>query len=279
MAFCKLLTVLVLIHNTGGEKGLHGAEMRSSIVGGNNAAKGRWPWMVHLNITSDSKIKWRCGGTILNEYWVLTAARCWDSRRNPDYRRSMVWVGAYQLRKGAVRYMGIKNVITHSRFQAVSSGFINDIALIHLKKKLIFSDEVQPVSLPSVNNNFGPSSECWITGWGNLGKVPLQDPETLQELKIPILSEKDCKRWYSEITPDMMCAGYINGGKDACDGDYGGPLVCRTAGGFIQAGIMSNGNPDGCGLPGRPGIYTQVSKHLRFINDHIHQREEASAEV
>lgn len=60
-------------------EGFMGAEVRSSIIGGKNSAEGRWPWMVHLNITTDDgEQKWRCGGTILNNYWVLTAGRCWD---------------------------------------------------------------------------------------------------------------------------------------------------------------------------------------------------------
>lgn len=62
-------------------------------------------------------------------------------------------------------------------------------------------------------------------------------------------------------------------------GDYGGPLVCRGASGFVQVGIMSYGSRDGCALPGHPGVYTRVSKYLRFINDYIHHGEEASAEV
>lgn len=62
-------------------------------------------------------------------------------------------------------------------------------------------------------------------------------------------------------------------------GDYGGPLVCRARGGFKQVGIMSYGSPDGCALPGRPGVYTRVSKYLDFIKYYIQQSEEASAEV
>lgn len=62
-------------------------------------------------------------------------------------------------------------------------------------------------------------------------------------------------------------------------GDYGGPLVCRGAKGFMQVGIMSYGSPDGCGLPGHPAVYTLVSKHKDYIDGYIHQTEEASAEV
>ncbi|KAI3360300.1 hypothetical protein L3Q82_014622 [Scortum barcoo] len=266
MAFCRLLTVLVLIHNTGG---LFGAEVQSSIIGGHDAPEHSWPWMVHLNITSDGVNKWRCGGSILNTEWVLTAANCWDTNRKPNTLRSSVWVGSHSLRKGSVRYMGIQHVILHSQYKADKTGFESDIALVRLRKKLVFSKYVAPVSLPSVDDAYGPSSECWITGWGYVGNgVPLSDPETLQQLKIPIVPQSACKATYPHLPSNILCAG--DGGKDACEGDYGGPLVCRKGSGFVQVGIMSYGSPAGCGLPGHPGVYTQVSKYLRFINDYIH---------
>ncbi|XP_018518341.1 tryptase-2 [Lates calcarifer] len=274
MAFCKLLTLLVLIHNIGG---LSGAEVGNCIVGGRDAEKGSWPWMVHLNITSDGKTKWRCGGTILNNQWVLTAAHCLDAKLKPNYRRSMVWVGSHKLQKGSARYMAIYSAVLHPQYQAVGNGYVNDIALIKLTKKLTFSDDVRPVSLPSVDDTFGSSSECWITGWGNVEKdVPLQDPETLQEVKIPIISQSVCKTQYPDLSSDMLCAGDMAGGRGACEGDYGGPLVCNRPNGYVQVGIMSYGS---CALPGRPGVYIQVSKYLRFINDYIHHAEEASTEV
>ncbi|XP_049426809.1 tryptase-2-like [Epinephelus fuscoguttatus] len=277
MAFSRLLTVLVLIHNTGG---LLGAEVRSSIVGGQDAPESRWPWMVYINITSDGVNTWRCGGTILNTEWVLTAANCLDKYPPPNLLRSMVWVGSHNLQKKSARYMGIKNIMLNPAYRNLGSYYENDIALVKLKKKLTFSKQVNKVTLPSADDIFGSSSECWITGWGNIGNnAPLPDPETLQELKIPIIPHSVCKAKYPELTSSMLCAGGMDEGKDACKGDYGGPLVCRAAGGFVQVGIMSYGSPDGCGLKGHPGVYTQVSKHLRFINDYIHHGEEASAEV
>uniref|UniRef100_A0A3P9L8N9 Peptidase S1 domain-containing protein n=1 Tax=Oryzias latipes TaxID=8090 RepID=A0A3P9L8N9_ORYLA len=102
-------------------------------------------------------------------------------------------------------------------------------------------------------------------------RVPLPDPETLQQLQISIVPQRDCRQTYPWLTDDMLCAGSPAGGKDACKGDYGGPLVCRTPRGFVQVGIMSSGSPDGCGLPGRPGVYTRVSSYLAFIKSNINR--------
>uniref|UniRef100_UPI0037E81272 tryptase-2-like n=1 Tax=Semicossyphus pulcher TaxID=241346 RepID=UPI0037E81272 len=269
MALCRLLTVLVLIHSSGGLV----AEERSSIIGGRDAPKGGWLWMVHLNI-SDGVNKWRCGGTILSSQWLLTAANCWDRNPKPVLTRSMVWVGSHDLQKGAARYMAVLFAMPHPGYRAVGGGYVNDLALVKLKKKIAFTQQVDKVSLPSVHDTFDSSSECWITGWGNVGNgVPLPAPETLQQVKIPIIPQSVCQEKYPQLTSEQLCAGDMAGGKDACNGDYGGPLVCRTAGGYVQVGIMSYGSPDGCGLPGRPGVYTRVSSYVEYINNYIHNAE------
>lgn len=84
-----------------------------------------------------------------------------------DYRRSFVVVGAYQLQKAAHRYMGIANTVQYRDLG--NSNYENDIALIKLRKLITFSKDVAPVALPDKDDTFGPSSECWITGWGEVG--------------------------------------------------------------------------------------------------------------
>uniref|UniRef100_A0A1A8JU27 Peptidase S1 domain-containing protein n=1 Tax=Nothobranchius kuhntae TaxID=321403 RepID=A0A1A8JU27_NOTKU len=271
MAVSKPLLLLALVlHNT---RDLLGAEVKSSIVGGDDATKGGWPWMVYLSIkTDDGAQKWQCGATILNEYWLLTAGQCWDDQLISRWDRVGVWIGTHKLREPSARYMHVRTIIRHPEYRAQGYGYINDISLIQLKKRISFSKLVSKVNLPGADDTFTSSSECWITGWGDIRKdVPLPDPGVLQQLKIPILAQSECRAWYPEVTDAMLCAGNPAGGKDACKGDYGGPLVCRTGSGFVQVGIMSYGNPDGCGIPGRPGVYTRVSKYLAFINNYISQ--------
>ncbi|PIO13067.1 hypothetical protein AB205_0135990, partial [Aquarana catesbeiana] len=77
-------------------------------------------------------------------------------------------------------------------------------------------------------------------------------PDLLQCLEAPILSHEDCQNSYpGQITGNMICLGYLEGGKDSCQGDSGGPVVCN---GVLQ-GVVSWGI--GCALPGYPGVYTK----------------------
>ncbi|XP_047214476.1 tryptase-2-like [Girardinichthys multiradiatus] len=282
MAVGKLIGVLVLLQCSAG---IMGAGLRSSIIGGENAPKGKWPWLVYLNIKTDNGLrKWHCSGTIINNNWVLTAGRCWDDELWSRWDRTGVWVGTYELEMPSERYMHVKNVIRPNDFSAVGNGYVNDIALIQLSKTITFSKNVAAVRLPKEEDTFDSSSECWITGWGDVGKDPLSAPGILQQVKISILPPADCTGTYPDIVQSnnnvkMVCAGDPAGGKDACNGDYGDPLMCNTARGYVQVGIMSFGSPDGCGIRGRPSIYTQVSSYMGYINAYTHLGPEESAEA
>ncbi|KAF3839339.1 hypothetical protein F7725_018056 [Dissostichus mawsoni] len=91
---------------------------------------------------------------------------------------------------------------------------------------------------------------------------PMFNPFYLQCVEVPILSHKDCDGSYPGLITDrMVCAGYLEGGKDACQGDSGGPLVCN---GELQ-GVVSWGQ--GCAQPNYPGVYTKVCSLMTWIND------------
>lgn len=90
------------------------------------------------------------------------------SFRNPAplSSRSVASLGTYDLQRESARYMAIQYFITHPEYRGWNGGYRHDVALVRLKKKVVFSELVQPVKLPSSNDTFGPSSECFITGWG-----------------------------------------------------------------------------------------------------------------
>ncbi|RXG54128.1 Enteropeptidase [Armadillidium vulgare] len=93
--------------------------------------------------------------------------------------------------------------------------------------------------------------------------------DTLQEVEVPLISTGECRKRtlflpLYRLTEDMFCAGYVRGGRDACLGDSGGPLMCQKSNGKWEVmGVTSNGY--GCARPHRPGVYTKVGNYLPWI--------------
>ena len=82
-------------------------------------------------------------------------------------------------------------------------------------------------------------------------------------LDAPLIDQETCKNLYQGwITPRMTCIGFLEGGKDSCNGDAGGPVVC---GGTLQ-GIVSWGHGK-CAAENQPGVYTKVCEFNDWIRN------------
>ncbi|XP_071403569.1 trypsin-3-like [Centroberyx affinis] len=222
----------------------------SKIVGGYECPKHSVPYQVFLpNGTS-------CGGTLLSREWVLSAAHC---KTKPILE---VWLGLHNRRKfeGTEQFIISTKVIRHPDFSSVTGD--NDIMLIKLSRPATLNRYVRPATLPTKCARDG--TMCRISGWGRLRpKIKnLLFPDKLQCLNAPLLSYNTCSNAYpSEITKNMICAGFLEGGKDSCEGDSGGPMVC---GGKIQ-GVVSWGH--GCAQRNKPGVYTKVCNYISWIKN------------
>ncbi|XP_069470338.1 transmembrane protease serine 5 [Ambystoma mexicanum] len=233
----------------------------SRVIGGSDAMVGRWPWQVSLYLNS----KHVCGGSIVAHQWIVTAAHCVHNYRSPQVSGWSVIAGLVSPAPGRhAAGSTVEKILYHQHYDDRSHDY--DIAVMKLNIPLNFSDTVRPVCLPRYNHEFPGGTQCWISGWGYTRADSAQVPETLKEASVPLISSKKCNSscmYDGEITPRMLCAGYLDGRIDACQGDSGGPLVCQDEYTWRLVGIVSWGM--GCAEPNRPGVYTKVAEFLDWI--------------
>lgn len=241
-----------------------------TIVGGQEADPGEWPWQVALVSKSSDPFNGQfCGGALISERWVLTAAHCVDTANTNSLD---IIAGIHDLvavDAGSVR-VAISQIVVHPGWSDVTKD--NDIALLKLAQPIAERGRSAD-ALPIAYSKLPPASigalvgvNATVTGWGNRVSSGSDFPERLYEVVVPIISNASCQNAYSGLTDNMLCAGLPQGGKDSCQGDSGGPLVIPDGSKWQQAGIVSFGV--GCALPDYPGVYTRVSRYISWITSY-----------
>ncbi|XP_011796727.1 PREDICTED: trypsin-2-like isoform X3 [Colobus angolensis palliatus] len=220
------------------------------IIGGYTCGENSVPYQVSLNYGYHF-----CGGSLINEEWVVSAAHCYKTR-------IQVRLGEHNINvlEGTEQFINADKIIRHPEYNRKTLD--NDIMLIKLSTPADISDYVSIIPLPTAPP--APGTECLISGWGNTLSSGADYPDELQCLYAPVLTQAECEASYpGEITSNMFCVGFLEGGKDSCQGDSGGPAVCN---GELQ-GIVSWGY--GCAQENKPGVYTKVYNYLVWIKDTI----------
>ncbi|XP_016519398.1 transmembrane protease serine 9-like [Poecilia formosa] len=270
MAFNKLICVAalltLLVKDCDSQLSVCGQpSLNTRIVGGQAAPAGSWPWQVSLHIYGHF-----CGGSLINDQWVLTAAHC---VRGVNGGTVTVYLGRQSQQGSNPNEVSrtAAQITSHPNYDVQSSN--NDIALLRLSAPVTFTSYISPVCLAAAGSIFSSGVNSWITGWGNIGLCEsLPSPGNLLEVETDIVGNGQCSCDYSEIlgdqiTDNMICAGFREGGKGPCFGDSGGPLVTKQGDRWIQAGIVSFGV--GCAEPNFPAVYARVSQYNDWINSHI----------
>ncbi|KAK2907890.1 transmembrane protease serine 9 [Channa argus] len=230
------------------------------IVGGVTARRGEWPWIGSLQYQRLH----RCGATLIHKKWLLTAAHCLKSDPGPS--NWAVSLGSV-LRSGVgALVIPIQRVIIHPDFNGTNMDI--DVALLELAVPAPISYTIQSVCLPSPVHHFLKNAECYITGWGSMREGGSLT-NLLQKAPVKLIDQTHCQQSYGDVlTTNMMCAGYMEGGRDTCLGDSGGPLTCRQLSGqWFIAGVTSWGH--GCGRTGFPGVYTRVTSVRKWISAYL----------
>uniref|UniRef100_W8CCS2 Trypsin-3 n=1 Tax=Ceratitis capitata TaxID=7213 RepID=W8CCS2_CERCA len=222
----------------------------SRIVGGTSARDINIPYIVSLR-TFNFHI---CGGSIINELTVLTAAHCLVAT---DARDLQVHAGTKSRSSHEGVLVSVAAIHYDRRFVMDTMDY--DIGLVRLATPLKFTRKIQPIALPAVGESVLDTDVALVAGWGY--KTPYGPGSyVLQYARVPIINQAECnKQLEGSVTDRMICAGYAEGGIDACQMDSGGPLVVDEK----LVGIVSWGV--GCARPNRPGVYTRVAELIPWV--------------
>jgi len=232
------------------------------IVGGHEAAHHEWPWQVALFIDD----AWFCGGSLISDEWVMTAAHCADGASYFD-----IMAGAHNVRASSEPHrIEITSFEGQTHPEWDSNSLYADIALVHLPEKVAFSEFIRPSCLPPASD----ANEQYVgqlttpVGWGknadNAGGIT---PDLNMVSDLPVINPEACADYYGSIIySGIMCIDSA-GGKGVCNGDSGGTLNIRQSEGgnkWTQVGVTSFVSSAGC-ESGNPHGFSRVAEHLEWI--------------
>ncbi|XP_008298593.1 granzyme E-like [Stegastes partitus] len=220
---CKL-SVLMLVLILGGQV------YAGKIFGGNEVVPHSRPYMVLLRkVMSDGSIG-HCGGFLLSEDFVMTAAHC-------QAKSYTVLLGVHNVnnKNEKIQQIAVEQAFPHKDYN--NSSYINDVMLLKMSSKATFNDNVKTITLASGDQGALPKS-CRISGWGRKDRNIDNMSSKLREVGVTLINDEKCTKG------NMYCSEGENGPGE---GDSGGPLVCEDnkAYGVISATFRpSNGGPD-----------------------------------
>ncbi|XP_012589474.1 PREDICTED: cathepsin G-like [Condylura cristata] len=218
------------------------------IIGGKEARPHSHPYMAFLQIKTPEG--WSsCGGFLVREDFVLTAAHCEGSS-------IIVKLGAHNIgrQERTQQSIGVRRAIRHPRYNP--QNIQNDIMLLQLERSARRNQAVQTLSLPQSQHRLPPQTLCMAAGWGLVGLN--RATQKLQEVQLRVQQDQECRRRFSTYdSRTQICVGSSRERKSVFNGDSGGPLVCNGVGQGIVSYGSHMGNP--------PAVFTRVSSFIPWI--------------
>ncbi len=235
------------------------------IVGGVLVRPGAAPWQVSLFWADMSPSAGHfCGGSLIADQWVLTAAHCISDKTKADYR---VFLGSQDLRATGAVVAPLEQIPAPGWKRRTME---NDLALVRItatdNPTVGYRVAKIPVLAPGRESEAtGSTSDLTVTGYGRLSDGGPLSPQLLQvTIRRVDLNLCNSRDYYNgRARGQVLCAGAPK--KDSCQGDSGGPLTTRVDGVPTLVGVVSWG--DGCAARKRPGIYTRVAPYGPWMRD------------
>jgi secreted trypsin-like serine protease len=264
------------------EQGLAAEEpgTTAKIVGGISAPAGKFPFQTALIVAAapegSEHFGQFCGGSLIAEEWVLTAAHCVPDTEPEEVD---IYVGSSVLPSGGpnpgtgggVR-SAVDGIIVHEAYDPNTSD--NDIALLHVTGPIPAALKTAVAATPEHDKQYVfPLGDAVVIGWGATAEGGGTTPQ-LMRVWVDIQDSALCEANYKEVIPNleitdnMLCAGLPEGGQDSCQGDSGGFLGAPLGNGeYVQLGVVSFGV--GCARPKLFGVYTRVAKYTDWIKEQM----------
>ncbi|XP_035900729.1 CLIP domain-containing serine protease 14D-like [Anopheles stephensi] len=259
-----------------------GIQLSDRIVGGQSTELEEFPWMALIQYRKPQGFYgFHCGGALINARYILTAAHCVHSLPR-GWELYQIRLGEWDLSSANDCLNGVctaqpidmeaERVTVHDGYSALDVSHAHDIALIRLTHDVPTSRTVRPICLPVAKSDRSRSfvgMPSFAAGWGRT------ETNAASERKLKVqLSVRDvdnCSHVYRGIKVILrateLCAGGERG-KDSCTGDSGGPLMARFGGAWYVIGVVSFGL-NKCGTAGFPGVYTNVSMYMDWIESNV----------
>ena len=191
------------------ECGVEGPPAAEKIVGGTEAEPHQYPWIVALFIDD----AWFCGGSLISENWVLTAAHCVDGASYFD-----ILAGAHNVRASSepnrVEITSF-NGFTHEDWDDYDLS--NDVALIELPSPITFNDYIKPSCLPKSGDAVSAGQMVSVIGWGKPSDSASSiSPELRQVHDLPVITNRECNDVYGIVGDGVVCVD-TTGGRGSCN--------------------------------------------------------------
>lgn len=231
------------------------------IVGGWETTIAHFPHQVSLRLLNTPI----CGGSIISNTLILTAAHCVARYNNP--RLYSIRAGSTYSKQGGV-LIPVIAIRKHEQY----AGTTNDIAILKTLQPITFSTDIKPITILEKDYILKDNEQFWVSGWGSQhSKFPTTSP-ILRYTSVNHIPLEQCKEAYGhkvDIDENMLCAGVAEGGRDSCQGDSGGPLIASIDNMPRLVGIVSFGL--GCGEAKYPGVYCRVQNYHDWLNKTINE--------
>lgn len=232
---------------------------------GTHRVPSRTSWAVAISIRYGHHQTIVCGGSLINDRYVLTAARC--VRLFPPQMVGVTLGSMIVNQTRSMPFLPIRDIIIHERYTRFYrrrlQHIFNDVALLRLREPL---KQFTPICLPTTDVK---DVAVAVSGWGfpavsgSFAGIPAFSESSVKQLDAPICS-RFFRRYLRFDEKNSICA---SGAVGVCFKDEGSPLIARRNGYVFQTGIVSvsRGFADCQHRPRVPTIFSKVTSHMEWI--------------